>query len=330
MTLAPRSAEARAVLALALDWSGQVDRAVQAGLEAVEIDPASPAALGALAEAYADHFRLPEADERLAAAMQRAPNDAELFRVEGSVREARADYSGAVQSYRHAVVLAPNWSYLHTSLGHALRAQESYDEALAAFGRAVELAPEDARAEGGRGMVYYAREEGDAAIASFQRALDIDPTYPTAHAQVGWIYYGRREYARAEPYFSRAIELDRDAGRVAQYRHALGWIMLSARRFGEAREQFTRTLELNPNLQGARDGLRLAQSQRRPRRAASTRSLRSDSIAGSGDAVSTLAGQKLSDDVARRSFVAIGEAIHEGRERVGMLGGDDPQIRRGG
>lgn len=261
VTIAPGNAEARAVLSLAYDWNGQVDRAVQEGLEAVEADRSSPAALAALAEAYADQYRLAEADERLASAMKAAPRDADLVRVEGAIREARADYAGAIESYRRAIELAPNWSYLYASLGHALRAQGGLDEALKAFGRAVELAPEDARAEGGRGMVYYAREENDAAIISFQRALEIDPAYPTAQAQLGWIYYNRREYERAEPFFQRAIELDRDGGRVAQYRHALGWIMLSARRFSEAREQFSKALELNPNLQGARDGLKLAQGQ---------------------------------------------------------------------
>lgn len=260
----PKSAEARAVFAVALDWSGQVDRAAQAAREAVELDGSSPAALGALAEASADQYRLVESDELLRMALKLAPADPELYRVQGSIREARADYAGAVDAYRQAIDLAPAWSYLYVSLGHALRAQGQHVDALAAFGRAVELAPEDARAEGGRGMVLYAREEYDAAIASFQRAIDLDPTYATAYAQLAWIHYARREYDRAEPLFGRAIELDHDAGRVAQYRHALGWIMVSARRDAEAKEQFTRALELSPNLQGARDGLKLLQGQGAP------------------------------------------------------------------
>jgi superkiller protein 3 len=257
----PRAAEARAVLAIALDWSGQVDRSAQIAHEAVDLDRSSPAALGALAEASADQYRLLEADELLVRALKLAPDDADLYRVQGSIREARADYAGAVDAYRQAIELAPAWSYLYVSLGHALRAQGQHDGALAAFGRAVELAPEDARAEGGRGMVFYAREEYDPAIASFQRALELDPAYATAYAQLAWIHYARREYDRAEPLFGRAIELDHDGGRVAQYRHALGWIMLSARRSAEAKEQFTKALELSPNLQGARDGLKLLQGQ---------------------------------------------------------------------
>ncbi|MGE3269059.1 MAG: tetratricopeptide repeat protein [Chloroflexota bacterium] len=253
----PGSAEAHAVLAVALDWNGEVDRAGQIALESVELDRTSPRALAALAEIYADQYRLREADDALADALRLAPDDAELHRVQGIIHETRADYPAAVSSYSHAIALAPTWSYLYVSLGHALRVQDQHDAALAAFTRAVELAPTDARAEGGRGMVYHARDEFEHATERFHRALELDPTYATAYAQLAWIHYARREYERAEPMFLRAIELDRDAGRVAQYRHALGWIFVSTKRTGEAREQFLRALELNPDLKGARDGLDL-------------------------------------------------------------------------
>jgi tetratricopeptide (TPR) repeat protein len=271
----PESAEARATLAVAYDWLGLVDRAEQVGLEAVALDHQSPRALAALAEAYADQYRVPEADEFLTLALSLAPDDPEMHRTQGVLRETLADYAGAVESYRHAIELAPNWSYLFVSLGHALRAQQSYDEALVAFGRAAELSPTDARAEGGRGMVFHAREEHEAAAEHLQRAISLDPTYATAYAQLGWLHYGRREYEQAEPLFVRAIELDRDASRIAQYRHALGWIFLRSKRNVEARDQFQQALNLNPALQGARDGLVLLQdasaAQNQPPTPAQTR-----------------------------------------------------------
>jgi tetratricopeptide (TPR) repeat protein len=227
--------------------------------EAVELDGESVPALASLAEVYSDQYRLREADEMLVRALERGPNDPEVFRVQGVLRETRADYPGAVEAYARAIELAPHWSYLYVSLGHALRAQESYGEALSAFGRAAELAPADARAVGGRGMVHRAREENDLAQEQFQRAIALDPGYATAYAQLAWIHYGRREYGKAEPLFMKAIDLDREGSRVAQYRHALGWIFLTAKRAADAREQFNRALELNPELQGAKDGLALLQ-----------------------------------------------------------------------
>jgi tetratricopeptide (TPR) repeat protein len=260
VTMNPQSAEARAVYAVALDWGGQIDRAGQVALEGVMLDKSSPSAMIALAEVYADQYRLRESEELLIAALDRAPADPEVYRTQGVIRETRADYAGAVEAYARAIELAPNWSYLYISLGHAYRAQQLYDDALAAFGRASELFPSDARAEGGRGMVFRAREEHEHAIERFQRAIELDPTYATAYAQLAWIHYARREYDRAETLFARAVELDREPSRVAQYRHALGWIYLSSKRPAEAREQFTKALELNPSLKGARDGLAVLQS----------------------------------------------------------------------
>jgi superkiller protein 3 len=256
------SAEARAVLALALDWSGQPDRAAQTALQAVEIDGRYVPALSALAESYTDQYRLREADEILDKALALGPNDPEVHRVQGNLRETRSDYAGAVSSYRRALELAPRFSHLHVSLGHALRAQELHDEAIAAFSRAAELTPTDARAEGGLGMVYAAREDTERATHHLRRALEIDARYPTAYAQLAWIYYGRRDYEQAAPLFEQAIALDRDGGRLAQYRHALGWIYLTGQRPNDAHEQFTRALELNPNLQGAKDGLDVLRGRR--------------------------------------------------------------------
>src|SRR3712207_7540628 len=52
-------------------------QSVQLGLEAVELDPRSAAALVALAEAYSDQYRLREADELLAKALELAPDRSE-------------------------------------------------------------------------------------------------------------------------------------------------------------------------------------------------------------------------------------------------------------
>ena len=314
----PKSADARAALSVALDWSGQIEPAVQAGLEAVELDPRSPAAIVALAEAYSDQYRLREADELLVQALDLAPDDPEVHRVIGVLKETRADYAGAVESYGRAIEIAPRWSYLYVSLGHALRAQSQYDEALAAFGKAAELNPMDARAEGGRGMVYYAREEFDHAAARFQRAIELDPTYATAYAQLAWIHYGRREYDRAEPLFAKAIDLDRDGSRVAQYRHALGWIYIAARRPAEARDQFTRALALEPRTAGCEGRTRAAP--------AGTAARPHDASAGRRDP--TRRAGPPGSAARRRDLIALEDARLR-RQRVGVRGIHDPELGSG-
>jgi len=148
VSMNPQSPDARAALAVALDWGGQLDRASQVGLEALKLDESSPAAVIALAEVYADQYRLREADELLARALEIAADNPESYRAQGVIRETRADYAGAVESYTHAVELAPNWSYLYVSLGHAYRALQLYDEAVGVRARPGAFA--DRRAGRGR------------------------------------------------------------------------------------------------------------------------------------------------------------------------------------
>ena len=89
--VAPRSAYARAVLAVALDWSGQVDEASALARQAVQLDARSVAAHAALVEVLTDQYRLREADETLAVALELGPLDPEVHRVRGNLHEMRAD-----------------------------------------------------------------------------------------------------------------------------------------------------------------------------------------------------------------------------------------------
>ncbi len=222
---------------------------------ALELDPSSVEANAVLAEAYADKYRLKEAEESLEKAMALDASHPEVWRVRGYLLEVQADYAGAAAAYRRAVELAPSQSHLHLSLGHALRAQKSYQEAIKAYLRAAELSPADPRPEGGLGSVYYAMEEYEVAILHFQKAVEIDPNYASGYGQMALAYYVQKKYDRAQPLFEQAVALEKDPLKVAQYRHALGWIHLGAGRYAEARAQFSKALELDPGLQGAKEGL---------------------------------------------------------------------------
>ncbi len=254
--MAPDHAAGHAVLALAQDWSGAVDGAIDTARKAIALDPNLAEPHAYLAEALTDKYKLLDADDELQRAFALGGRDRpDFLRVQGYLRETRADYVGAVESYKRSVEKAPNWSFLYVSLGHGYRAQKRYADAQAAFQRAVDLNPQDARGEGGLGMVSYATEEYAAAQVHFERAIAVDPTYAAAHGQLGWVFYVQRLYDKAQPRFERAIELEKDPSRNAAYRHALGWIYLNTKQLDRARQQFTKALEQSPGLEGAKEGI---------------------------------------------------------------------------
>lgn len=255
VALAPRSPDARTVLALALNWSGNSTRALAEAQRAVRADGGVAVAHAYVAEAQTDRYKLAEADAAIHRALDLAPGDPEVLRVYGYLLETRQDYAAALGAYERAIAARPRWAHLHLALGHALRVLRRFDEAATAFARAAEVSPGDPRAEGGLGMAAFDQEDYATAVGHFERAIEIDSSYPTGYGQLGVIYYHRRDYARAQPLFERAIELERNPARNASYRHALGWIYLASKQESQAREQFTKALELSPGLQGARDGL---------------------------------------------------------------------------
>ncbi|MBV9356391.1 MAG: tetratricopeptide repeat protein [Chloroflexi bacterium] len=254
--LQPRVAEFQVVLALAQDWAGNSDRAITVAQEATELDGTLPLAFAYLAEAYADEYRLPEAEAALKQAQAlNGGTEPEVLRVQGYLLETEQDYPSAIAVYQQAVAQAPSYSYLYISLGAALRAQKRYDEAIQAYQKAADLFPQDARAEGGIGAAYYVQEQYGPAEQHLDRAVSIDPTYATGWGSLGWLFYVQKAYDRAQPDFQKAIDLEKDPTRNAQYRHGLGWVDLNLKQYDQARQEFTRALELDPKLDGAHDGL---------------------------------------------------------------------------
>lgn len=259
--LDPASPEISRTLALVYDWNGEADRALATARRAVDLDPRNAEGFALLAEAYTDAYRLTDADQALSQAQALNEANPEIVRVRAYLYEARAEYPSAISEYRRALETAPLHSYLQISLGHALRTNHQYDEARAAFSRAAELCPQDPRPLGGLGMISYAIEDYGGALGYLRRSVTIDPLYANGYAQMGWVFYVQRQYDQAAPNFERAISLEKDPGRLAQYYHALGWVNLNTNRLAQARSAFEKALELNPQLAGAREGLRTLQSR---------------------------------------------------------------------
>jgi len=259
--LEPRSADYQALLALAFDWSGNVDRALVSARRATELDAKLVEAWAYMAEAETDRFKLREASDALDRAASAGGRDnPEVLRVQAYLAETNADYTSAADLYRRAVDRAPERSYLYLSLGHALRALKRYPEAIQVYQQASDLNPDDARAEGGMGTAYYALEEYDSARSHLERSLEIDPAYANGWGQLGWVFYVQKDYDRAQPNFEKAVELEKDPTRNATYRHALGWIYINTKQWARAKQEFTRALEENPDLAGAKEGLQVVAS----------------------------------------------------------------------
>jgi Flp pilus assembly protein TadD len=163
----PDFAPAHAGLGLALLAQNQLDEASQALERAVELDPRTPSARGALAVSYELLGRTEEAERAAAEAWQEEPEGAYWANNLGVLQLARGDWSAAEVSFQAAIELDPQDPAPRNNLGLALGRQERYAEARQAF-----MSAGDAQAAANNlGYVYLLNGHATEAIAHFERAL---------------------------------------------------------------------------------------------------------------------------------------------------------------
>ena len=235
---------------------------------------------GAIAQAAAA-FRngdLSDAAQRLATAIELAPDRAEPHRLLGLVQLAARRYDEAIDAMRAAVRIDPRDERPRIDLADALVASGRLEEAarhltdtLGVFqasgraryllglvyqrqGRYPQARQELARAASMKpllgmnsifqtiGALARSQQEYDAAIDAFSSRVDLVPNDPQAHLDLGdmFVRQGRHEEALAE--FAASLMLDRSRPEVYT---SIGQVHLREGRFEKAREAARQALTLD-------------------------------------------------------------------------------------
>jgi tetratricopeptide (TPR) repeat protein len=183
-----------------------IDRAVEAGTNALRIDPEQPEVRYALAVTLAGRGRNAEAIQELHRALAMRPNYEDARRQLGLVlgRMGRVDES--VAEYQKALALRPASASTYSSMGLILYGAGRYDEAIAAFKKATELQPDNFMGFQQLGTAYHAVGQVELALENYQRATAIRPS-ASALSNIGTLHYGRGEFAQAADAYREAITL---------------------------------------------------------------------------------------------------------------------------
>ncbi len=229
---ADRPADAYLVKGILLDKQGQRDRALEAFLKALELDPRHAEAYrwaafiyaerddlrneyriarAAFAAAPTDSFYLDHLDhvlvERLGdphgviAVMQRAveanPDSVRAHDRLGSAWGLIGDQARSMNHYRHAIRLEPANPVLHEGLGRALHRLDRADEAIAAYRQAAEMAPRRYQPHTGLAGVYHAGRRYREAIAEYETAARLGDATAGTRAALCAAYHAVSELPRA-------------------------------------------------------------------------------------------------------------------------------------
>jgi predicted TPR repeat methyltransferase len=144
--LAQRPGEPNALnlLGVVARQRGELQKALDFGLQAVRARPDSPTFLTNLGATFADLGRFPDAIRAMRASLARRPDDALTLRNLGQAMAAAGDAAGAIAPLRRATALAPTAPEPWLALAHALR--EAGEPGAAAAARQVLALPDAAPA----------------------------------------------------------------------------------------------------------------------------------------------------------------------------------------
>jgi tetratricopeptide (TPR) repeat protein len=176
-----------------------------------------------LGVALAEEGRFPEAITQYQAALQIAPNAANLQTDYGNALAKSGRIPEAIAHYRAALGVLPDAPITHNDLANALAATpEGIPEAIAEYQTALRLKPDYVEArnnlaqvqsnaaemEYNQGVDLAKTGKPEAAIARFEEALRLKPDYVDAHNNLGVVLAGAGRAQEAISHFETALTID--------------------------------------------------------------------------------------------------------------------------
>lgn len=193
-----------------------VDNAITLFQRSLAKDPAYPAAVAGLGEAYFRKYQF--------------THDATL-----------AD--AALKNCQKAAELSPNLASAHTCLGRILRSKGDYTHAADQYRRAIELEPTSDDAYGGLATTYEMLGRLNEAEQLYKQAISARPSYWATYNWLGLFYMGHGRYDEAASMFSQVVSLAPDS--FTGYSN-LGAVRILQANYSEAIPLLERSLNVRP------------------------------------------------------------------------------------
>ncbi|PKN93554.1 MAG: hypothetical protein CVU44_09385 [Chloroflexi bacterium HGW-Chloroflexi-6] len=233
--IAPENSTVAAIRAFVLTWNAnqyfytdteRYDRllveAEQEVTRALQLDPTNTQALVFYVEILTNQYRLAEAEQYMAQALDRGEDLMDLHRVYAFLLETQALYNRAIQEYDQAIEINPNLTFLMLRAGAIYRhlASEAppesdqqkllFEKSLEYFARAADtneqIDVQDPTPYLSISKTYSQMGEYFAASRNVLKALSFDPSNADVYGQLGIVFFKSRNYEGSIPALECAIK----------------------------------------------------------------------------------------------------------------------------
>ncbi len=182
-------------------------QALEAGLNALKLDPNQPATRVAVATVYQGMGQYDAAIDQLKRAFEIQPSNDDAHRILGRVLNAQGKPDEALAEFQQAVALRPNRWVNYSELAGLYYQQRRLTDAAATYQRALEIVPNDPRIHLSLGAMYLEMGDVPRSLQQFEESNKIAPT-GRALSNMGTAYYRLGRFADAVNAYTASAKLD--------------------------------------------------------------------------------------------------------------------------
>ncbi|MEM6793226.1 MAG: tetratricopeptide repeat protein [Acidobacteriota bacterium] len=240
------------LLAQALDAfaRGDFETALGHYLAALELDPASAAALSGAAGSLRKSGQMQRASDLLAGLLEADPGN-RLARLELATTQIETgQLEAAIAGFGSLIERDPDFDKAHFGLGIAQGRAGRWPLAAESFRRTLELSPKDQNARFHLALALIQQGSLDAAVATLERTVREAPSFLRARQRLGDLLFSSQRLPEAEEQFRAVAAMEAEAPpqeRALAY-YQLGRLQMARDEIPGATADFERAVALFPEL----------------------------------------------------------------------------------
>ena len=242
----------------ALLLSREYGRALQVFDQCVTGQPGNPRFQSDRGRALASLGNLSEAVDAFDAALLVDKSDPQTWKYKGNVMFKLGQFQDCVICLNRALELGAEEQGIYKAKGRALEELKHFNDALDAFQRAAVMDPSDASAWERIAVIRMQLDDAPNAYEAIKKAMACDPKNRRMLMERGDICQKLQRLDEAVKSYDSAIALD-PSDPFAFYGRGVAYLKL--KRYVEALDSLKKALDINPNLDQARDSLKVAEQR---------------------------------------------------------------------
>lgn len=247
----PEHFDALQLYAVLLAQTGQLTKALNLLIKAVEVAPTRGVERSNLAGVYNNlgntYKGLGEFEQALKSyteATQLRPDYPDAFNNKGLVYFELCRFEEALTSFGEALRVNPTFFQALNNKGNVQRALGHYEDALSSFDQAIAINARYAQAYSNKGLVLQDQKNWQAALTAYETALRYKPDYAEALNNSANVYKALGQTQSAVKFYLAAIKL---RPHYADALNNLGSVYRQGGQHNEAMHCYRRAIEINPS-----------------------------------------------------------------------------------